>query len=269
MKKRGKVLRDPHSGPGLLIAEGQQYPFSLEGIWKSEVAPKPGLAVDVEFDANGQIAAIYAVPESQLAKEQAEAALIAARTKGGALATSMVAKFGVPKLVAAGCLILGWFFLAAVSAQLGFLGKLEFTFWQILGVLNASNALEALDPRAHGSAGIYGFFALVALAAPFVQHFWKDKRAVLGGLLPLAFMVVIGLMVRSSLQSAMGGNVDGPMGEMAKQARDEAMKAVSPGLGTYLSVLASLYFAGTSTMQYLAGKQTDAQVYEKPQKIAA
>ena len=154
MTKRGKVLRDPHSGACLLIAEGQQHQFSLEGIWKSEVAPKPGLAVDVEFDANGQILAINAIPESHLAKERAEQALAVAREKGGALATSMVAKFGLPKLVAAGCLVAGWFVLTAVSVQLGPLGKLEFTFWQVLGFLNASNPLEALDSRAHGSAGI-------------------------------------------------------------------------------------------------------------------
>jgi hypothetical protein len=268
MKKRGKVLRDPHSGPGLLIAEGQQHQFTLEGVWRSEIPPTPGLAVDVEFDGNGQIIAITAIPESQLAKERAEAALAVARERGGVFATSMVAKFGLPKLVAAGCLVLGWLVLTAVSVQLGPLGKLEFTFWQVLGFLNASNPLEALDSRSHGSAGIYGFLALVALAAPFVHHFWKDKRAVLGGLLPLAFMIVIGLMVRSSLQNAMGGG-DGAMGEMARQARDEAMKAISLGLGTYVSVVTSLYFAGTSTMKYLAGGQTDAHAYEKPHKVAA
>lgn len=269
MKKRGKILRDPHSGPGLLIAEGQQYQFSLEGIWKSEAPPKPGLAVDVEFDAASQIMAITAVPESQLAKEQAEAALAVAREKGGAFASSMVAKFGLPKLVAAGLLIVGWFFLTAVSAQLGFLGKLEFTFWQVLGVLNSSNILAALDSRAHPSAGLYGFFAVIAVVAPFIHHFWKDKRAVLGGLLPLLFMAFVGFMVRSSLQSAMGGNADGPMGEMAKQARDEAMKAISLGFGTYLSILASLYFAGTAAKQYLAAKGSEAPAYEKPQKAAA
>lgn len=40
MKKRGKVLRDASSGPGLLMVEGQQYPFAWNGVWKSETAPK-------------------------------------------------------------------------------------------------------------------------------------------------------------------------------------------------------------------------------------
>ena len=44
MAKRGKVLRDPHLGPGLLMVEGKQYPF-LEGSWRSDVPAKPGLVV--------------------------------------------------------------------------------------------------------------------------------------------------------------------------------------------------------------------------------
>ncbi len=73
MTKRGKVLRDPYRGPGLLMVEGQQYPFLLESVWKSDGPPKPGLPVDIEFGQSGQILAITVVPESQLAKEEAEA----------------------------------------------------------------------------------------------------------------------------------------------------------------------------------------------------
>src|SRR5579872_2962068 len=98
MAKRGKVLRDPHAGPGLLMVEGQQYPFSLEGVWKSETPPKPGLAVDAEFDAAGAISAITVVPESQIAKEQAEAALALARERGGKILSRVVAKTGLPTL---------------------------------------------------------------------------------------------------------------------------------------------------------------------------
>src|SRR5689334_18345042 len=109
MKKRGKVLRDAHTGPGLLMVEGQQYPFVLEGVWRSEVPAKPGLVVEVEFDPQGNIAGITAVPESQLAKEQAEAALAVARQRGSQLGSAMVAKFGAPSLIGAGALILAWF----------------------------------------------------------------------------------------------------------------------------------------------------------------
>lgn len=58
MKKRGNILRAPRDGPGLLMIEGRQFPFSLEGIWKPEFPPRPGLLVDVEFDSRSQITAI-------------------------------------------------------------------------------------------------------------------------------------------------------------------------------------------------------------------
>ena len=267
MAKRGKVLRDPHSGPGLLMVEGQQYPFTLEGVWKSETPPKPGLVVDVEFDAAGAVAGITAVPESQLAKEQAEAALAVAKEKGGKIFGEVVAKTGMTNLIAGLLLIIGWFFLTTVSVQIPFLGKLEYTFWQVLGFLNSSNILEAMDRRGHPSAGFYGFLAIVALAGPFIQYFWKDKRAVLGGVLPLVFMAFVGIMVRSSISSAFGGG--GTEAEsIGRQMQDEAMKAVSMGFGVYLSVLVSIYFAGVGVKQFLAAKGSDTLMLEKPRTAA-
>lgn len=263
MKKRGKVLRDPVAGPGLLMVEGIQYPFVLEGVWRSEAPPRIGLAVDVEFDTEGKITSIAAVPDSQIAKEQAEVALAAAKQKGGAIAASLVARFGLPNLIAIGLLIIGWFFLSAVSIESPF-GKLSFTFWQVLGFLNSSNMLEAFGQGRGGpSAGFYGFLAIVSLAGPFVPYFWKDKRAALGGLLPLLFMVMVGLMVRSSINSALGPDT-GDMGGMFRQMREEAMKAISVGMGVYLSVLVSLYFAGTGLKQFLLAKAADTVVQASP-----
>jgi hypothetical protein len=115
MTKRGKVLRDPHTGPGLLMVGGQQYPFSLEGVWSSDTPPKPGQPIAVEFNDEGMIVRITAIPESQLAREQAEAAMSAAKQHGAALASNMVARFGIPNLVAAALLIIGWFFLATAE----------------------------------------------------------------------------------------------------------------------------------------------------------
>jgi len=272
MTKRGKVLRDPHTGPGLLMVEGQQYPFSLEGIWKSEIAPKPGLVVEVEFDPQGRIAGITAVPESQLAKEQAEAAMSAAKQKGAALASNVVAKFGIPSLVGAGLLIVGWFFLSAASIKTPF-GGMDFTFWQVLGFLNSSNPLEGLMRAGSGSSpstGMYGILAIIAVAGPFIHHFWKDKRASLAGLLPLLFMVVVGLMIRSSINSLGGGDeAANGMGNMVAQMREEAMKAVSVGMGVYLSAAVSIYFAAIGAKQYLVGKASDSQAQPQSYKAAA
>jgi hypothetical protein len=60
-RKRGKVLREPGAGSGLLIVEGQQFPFSLTGVWQSPQAPKIGMIVEAEFNRDGQLVAIRAL----------------------------------------------------------------------------------------------------------------------------------------------------------------------------------------------------------------
>jgi hypothetical protein len=57
MTKKGRVLRDTSAGEGLVFVEGNQYPFRLEGMWRSEYAPKTNMAVDVDFDDAGKIIA--------------------------------------------------------------------------------------------------------------------------------------------------------------------------------------------------------------------
>jgi hypothetical protein len=259
MQKRGKILRDTSAGPGLIVIDGQQYPFTLEGIWKSEIPPRAGLTADVLFNDDGTIRSITAVSESQLAKEQTEQAMAIAREKGSALLSGAVAKFGMPTLIATGLLIIGWFFLTTVSYNAGFVGKMDFTFWRILSFINASNAMEALSTMSgSGSTGFYGFLAIVALAGPFLAYFWKDKRAQLGGALPLLFMLLVALLVRHAISNAVGGGsaemrAQMPT-EMLDMARKEMMKAISIGMGAWISLLAALYLGFNSVKNFLASK---------------
>jgi hypothetical protein len=250
---RGTILRDTSLGSGLIAIAGQQYPFSLEGVWKSDVPPAAGMRVDVELDEGGNVAGVATVPESQIVREQAELALASARANGGRLAAGALARFGVHNLAAAGILLLGWFMLAAISIQTP-LGRLDYTFWQVLGFVNASNPLEVLmqGGRGTGSAGIYGFLALVALAGPFWSYFWKDRRAALGGLLPLLFMLAVGYLLRQSVSSLAGeSGAGGALQEMAEQAGQEMMKAISLGSGSYVAIVASLYFAAVAIRRTL------------------
>ena len=64
MRARGKVLREPDGGPGLLMIDGQQFRFWLSG-WHSEIAPRPGLAVDVELNRQLEVVRVTAMPEAQ------------------------------------------------------------------------------------------------------------------------------------------------------------------------------------------------------------
>jgi hypothetical protein len=68
VKKRGKVLRDAKTGHGLLIIEGQQFPFSVPGAWKSAQPPVPGMSVEVEFSSAEKMLAIRPISEVQIAK---------------------------------------------------------------------------------------------------------------------------------------------------------------------------------------------------------
>ena len=263
MTKRGKVLRDTTSGQGLLMVEGQQYRFSQEAEWKSESTPKPGQVVDVELDSQGKVQSVRAVSDSQLAMERAEGEMASARRRGRSLGSASMAKIGMPSLAVAGILAAAWFFLTAATVQVPFPGKLELTFWQMLGFLNAGKIPEMFDGTSGPSSGLYGFAAVVALAGPFIPLFWKDKRALLGGLLPLVFMAIVGFAVRSSFYSTNGGN-----GDIGGQAHMNTLKAFSLGSGAYLSILASLYFAFVSAKGLVARSPETQTLKSTPRKAA-
>ena len=55
---RGTIVKVPDANPGLLFFNGQQKPFTVEGVWKSPVAPAPNMTVDVAVDGAGAITAL-------------------------------------------------------------------------------------------------------------------------------------------------------------------------------------------------------------------
>ena len=252
MAMRGKVLQAT-ADHGVITINGQQYSFS-SATWQSSTPASAGMSAEAEFGSDGTISRVTPVPEGQIAKEQAEAVMQAAREKGGAIASAAVARFGIALLAATGLLVIAWFFLSTVSVQTPF-SKISFTFWQVLGFVNSSNAWDAvMSGGSAPSTGIYGFLALAALAGPYVRFFWKDKRASLAGLLPLLFVLFVAVMVRSSLNSALGGSADGPLAEVQRQAQQAIMSAVSVGLGGYLSLLVSAYLGWVAVQQFLAAR---------------
>jgi hypothetical protein len=257
MTKRGKILRDTSAGNGLVVVDGQQYPFMLEGCWRSEVPPAVGMTVDAEINDAGQIVSLLVVQDSQLTKEQAQAALMAAKGKGAEMFSGIVARVGAVNLAAILLLLMAWLFLSAVSIQSP-AGAMSFTFWQLLGFINAKNALDVFMQAGTGSysTGIYGFLAFLCLLGPFVRYFWKDKLAVLGGVLPLLFMLIVGLIAHSSLNSAMGVGAAGvdPNDPMVKEMTQQVTQAISIGFGVYLSLLLCLYFAARAVKDFLAAK---------------
>ncbi|HVO59634.1 MAG TPA: hypothetical protein VMT53_01795 [Terriglobales bacterium] len=264
MAKRGKVLREPLTGTGLLIAEGRQYPFRLDGAWKSEAPPKPGLVVDVDFDAQGNVAGILVVPGCQLAKEQAE--LTGNRTTGER--ASAIAECALVHWFAAALLLLSWFCLTAISVEAPFAGTVELTFWQLLRNLSSSNFLQGLGGQISSGFNLYGCLALLAITGPFLHYLWKDRRAAVGGLLPLLFLLVVALLLRRNMDGFLANGNDGLYQDLPKQARQELMSAFSFGIGAYVSLLISVYFVFLSAKQFSGAKPKEKNIGQL-QKAAA
>lgn len=275
MVKRGKIIRDTNAGPGLLSIEGQQHQFTLEGVWKSDVAPAVNAVVDVDFGDGEKIVSIIVVPESQLAKEQASVAMASAKEHGAQAVSLLVAKFGVDTLVAMALLVVGWFFLNELSVQLSASNSMEIGFWKLLGLLNSNvSVIAAAAVRNNNGAGIYGFLALVALVAPLTSYFWKDPRAHLAGVLPLVFMLFVAISLYMGIQDGIKQAADEASGTArvfaglfggAKQAAQsteelvnamgkEIMRAIHIGAGAYLSLAVGVFFAGKGSMKFLASR---------------
>jgi hypothetical protein len=227
------------------MVQGRQHTFGLEGVWKSDALPRPGLVVDVELDDAGHVTGMMAVPEGRLAKEQAEAAIALAAAKG---AGAMV-RLGVPQLAALTLLAIGWFWLPAIDVDRAQLGQTQLTFWHALGALAVGEPLAALRIGPAPGAGIYGLGALVCLAAPLSICAWNDRRAHLAALLPLGFMLGVAV----------------PLVDLARQATAAASAAVSVGAGAYVAVLAGLYLAMAGVTRFLVAAAGDASVFYENQ----
>ena len=260
MAKRGRVLREPSTGPGLLMVEGRQYPL-LDGLWKSEVRAQPGLAVNVDFDPNGNLRSITPMTESQLGGEQEH---VVPGLGIGTLAQDDAA-LGIALLVqfsAAMLLLVSWCSLTAVSIHLPFSGSVELTFWQVLGFLNAGGLRQISEMSAAPDAGVLGFAAILGLAGPLVHFFSADRRATLGGILPLGFILCIAYLAYSNIR----GSVYEPV-----QARfpREIFSGVSIGFGTYVAVSLAIYMAVLSAKQFMKAKAAGGNGIGRSQEVSA
>ncbi|MGB5353983.1 MAG: hypothetical protein WBN32_10270 [Woeseia sp.] len=274
---RGRVLRDTAGGEGLLSIEGIQYPFRLEGMWRSDLAPKANMPVDVEFDDGGAIAAIRVVDTAAAAREQAakvaaQAGVVAKqagevarqaaaefRAKGMPAVTAYAQVIGVRTLVAMALLFVGWFFLAVVSVDL--LGdRMSATYYDLMRVLNnPQHGLATIARQSRAGAGFYGFVTIAVLLAPLLPYLLKTRRSWLAHCAPATWMLLAvligGWKVNSSISEAQrqfgafGGN---ELGGMARQFMKEALGAMSMGLGFYLSIAAAGYLAFVGLKRYRA-----------------
>jgi len=274
--QRGRILRDTSAGDGLVFVDGNQYLFRLEGMWKSEFAPKVNMLVDVEFNDRGQLTALRKASVEDVAAEQTTQAFSAAKAGTRQLAQDVrsdavpaivqyAEAVGYPTLAAFVALLLGWFFFSAASMGIGPGGRIGITFYQALKLLNVRGVQDLVV----AGTGIYGLICFLCCAAVLLPSLWRDRRANLGMLAPLAFMLVVGLLLHHKLSVQLSGfeqsaSQFGPPGDVhgrqiasqmaaqfARNVATQVRNGISLEFGAYLSLAASLYLAWRGTQRFL------------------
>jgi hypothetical protein len=234
---RGTIIKVPDATPGLLIVDGRQLPFTLEGRWRSPVAPAANMSVDVDLDAAGAVAAVSVVDAQQIARERLEQLGGVAQQQGKVAAEmarqgvgTLAARMGTAPLVAAVAIWVAWFFLPALTFTI-FTESRSFTFWEILG-------LNLRDPfNVTGAHGLFGLIGLVAIAAPFARPFVVHPRAHLLNALPLFYVVAAVLRLIYTISRA-AGNVGA-----SREVSSFVQEIVSLGSGGYVLILAGAFLA--------------------------
>jgi len=236
---RGTIIKTPDSSPGLLVVEGQQKTFTLEGAWKSPVAPMVNMAVDIELDGAGFITGLTAVDSQQAAREKLKQIGGAAQEHGtvaverarqgiGALA----ARMGKVALAVTVILWIAWFFTPALTIGEGLSNASKsFTFWDLVGLDPNTNIVTT--PASHG---LFGLLGLLAIAAPFGSPFMRNPKARYLYAMPLGYLVIAVFVILSDFNTFFGH---------IYSSLADAMKVLSFsfGYGTYVLVIASLFLA--------------------------
>jgi hypothetical protein len=242
MTKRGKVLRDTNVGPGLLTVEGKQYSFRPEGMWRSEVPPRPGMTVDVNFDTEGAPAEVFAVSESQIAKEHAQKAIDGALRHGGAVREVFGASVGGglkrsmgPLTIAAEAIMLLSFF-AFPNLRIGGFVSRSLSGWDAIG----------LDPQTQmtNDHGFFSLLAIICLLAPLSVPFLKQAWAKFLYIAPIGFLLMACVVVGSQLHSAASaaGNIGEELGGRAgREMAGQFGPTYSLAVGTYLVMICAIY----------------------------
>lgn len=236
-KTRGKIVKVPDATPGLLMFKGDQKSFTLEGIWRSAIAPAANQTVDIEIDASGNVSAITVVDPAQLAREKFNklsgkfGEFAQGQGKEGANVAkdqlkSLAARMGPVVLVSAVALWIAWFFLPGYKLDLGFLGSKTYTIWEFLGLnLQQLGTIEITH-------GFWAMLGIVCILMPFIAPFVKFPRAKFANVLPLLYSVIAIYAQRSSTINAFAG-----------PGVTDAGTALSMQLGGYIVLLAGVVLA--------------------------
>ena len=238
MTKRGCVLRDTNLGPGLLAIDGVQYAFTLEDMWRSDVPPRTGMAVDASFTPGGALEGVSAISDRQVAKEKAQAALAGALRQSEVVGAAVKTRFSVWNIILECLLLISFFALPNLLESSMYSGR-TLTGWDAIG----------LDPRTTLTSdhGLLSLFAVLCLFAPAAVPFLKQAWARLLYAAPLAFAAIASLAITVEIRNGAGetartmGSLLG--GGAALAAQKQFTNSFRPGGGAYLVLLFAVLLA--------------------------
>jgi hypothetical protein len=233
---RGTIVKVPDANPGLLFFNGQQKPFTVEGVWKSPVAPATNMTVDVALDGAGAITGLTVVDSNQFNKERMAQLSGVAQERGKEAAKlaqqgvgALAARMGTVALASAVVVWIAWFFLPAANLAGGFVAGQSYTFWNLLGT-DFNNIAQALGTGS--SVGLLGMIGVVALIAPFAAPFIRTPWSHYLNAAPLAIVILGWLAIYMNENKAFG--------DVAKLAGSSPF---SFSWGLYVLALAALVLA--------------------------
>jgi hypothetical protein len=205
---RGTVIKVPDTTPGLLLLNGRQYSFTLEGVWRSAVAPAPNQSVTVDVDNAGVVLSITVVDQQQIAKEklaelsgvaQERGKVVAGQIQGGI--SALAARMGAVTLGIAVLIWISWFLIHAAGVGVGGEVAKSYTFWTLIGTdfADPGSVMDAGHARAW--LRIIGFCALVTpFLAPFIRETWSRYL----NAAPLAAVLLGWLVVHENMAGSFG-----------------------------------------------------------------
>jgi hypothetical protein len=205
---RGTIIKVPDATPGLLLLNGRQYAFTLEGVWRSAVAPAPNQSVIVELDVTGALLSITVVDPAQVAKEKLAEFSGVAQERGKVVAGqiqsvigALAARMGAVTLGITVLIWIVWFFIPAAGVGGGGQDVASYTFWKLIGT-DFSDQISMMDGgHARGWLRFIGFAAIVApFLAPFIRQSWSRYL----NAAPLAVVLLGWLVIHENMAGTFG-----------------------------------------------------------------
>jgi hypothetical protein len=205
---RATIIKVPDATPGILLLNGKQYSFTLEGVWNSAVAPAPNQVVTVQISNTGVVSSITVVDQQQIAKEkfaelsgvaQEHGKVVAAQLQSGIGA--LAARMGVVALAATVVIWITWFLIPAAGIGGGGEQVASWTFRTLLGTDMASPESMSGAANSRGLLRLIGFLAILApFVAPFIRTPWSRYL----NAAPLAIVVLGWIVIHQSMSGTFG-----------------------------------------------------------------